>query len=88
MGLKKCCCCVDLLQGVKILGIVLLTMTCLSILGSIITAFTTEVEAYYGIAGALPSLIINLLLIIACNKRNRFLLLPWYIPAKPPVTLS
>ena len=79
MGLKKCCCCVDLLHGVKTLGIVLLTLTCLSILGSIISIFTTEIEAYYGVIGALPSFVINLLLIVACNKKNRFLLLPWQV---------
>jgi len=31
MGLTRCCCCVDLLKGVKILGIVQIVLICVSV---------------------------------------------------------
>ncbi len=52
MGLTKCCCCIDLLKGVKILGIVLTVLNCLSIIGSIAKFF-----AGYGLLYELIALI-------------------------------
>jgi hypothetical protein len=77
MALKKCCCCVDLLNGVRILGIVLLVLTCLSIICTIGSIASTGEGSYVGIVGALPSLIVNALLIWACNEKKKLLLLPW-----------
>jgi hypothetical protein len=56
MGLTKCCCCVDLLKGVKILGIVLIVLTCLSIAITIGSIIGTGSGSLYGLFGVGPGL--------------------------------
>ena len=54
MGLTKCCCCVDLLKGVKILGIVLIVMECLSFAIAIGSYVTKGTGSLYGLFGIVP----------------------------------
>ena len=77
MCMKKCCCCLELHQGVKFLGITFILLTSLFMIGSVIFTFMIQREAYFGIIVALPSLVVNLLLVRACVKKKRILMLPW-----------
>ena len=79
MGLTKCCCCVDLLGGVKILGI---TLAVLHIIGIIINIVAVslqvlELQAYLGISGLGLGAAINILLVVAEKERKPEFLLPW-----------
>ena len=56
MGLTKCCCCVDLLKGVKILGIVLIVMTGLSIIVTIVSVLATGAGSLIGLIATVPGL--------------------------------
>jgi hypothetical protein len=77
MAISKCCCCFDLLKGVKILGKVSLFLTLTAIVVYIALIYSTGHGSYYGIIGIIPSIIVNSLLIHACNEKRRALLLPW-----------
>ncbi len=77
MALTKCCCCVDLLKGVKILGIVLSVLTCISIVITITSIVLSGFGNLIGLCGYGPALLVNLLLIKACHERSRVWLLPW-----------
>ena len=77
MAISKCCCCFDLRKGVKILGKVSLFLTFTAAAISIAFKLKTGRGSYYGIIGAIPSIIVDLLLIHACNEKRRALLLPW-----------
>jgi hypothetical protein len=77
MAISKCCCCFDLRRGVKILGGVSLPLTLIAATMSIAFILKTgRGLSYYGIIGAIP-IIVDSLLIHACNEKRRALLLPW-----------
>ncbi len=77
MALTKCCCCVDLLKGVKILGIVLSVLTFLPIIITAISIILTGSGSIIGLCGYGPALLVNLLLVKACHEKSRVWLLPW-----------
>lgn len=77
MALTKCCCCVDLLKGVKILGIVLATLHILGIIANIVQAALSEDGSYYGVIGSGLGVAVNILLVLAEKERKRVYLLPW-----------
>ncbi len=56
MAIKRCCCCVDLLKGVKILGIVLIILSCLSIAITTGLIITTGNGSFLGQLGVAPGL--------------------------------
>ncbi len=56
MGLTKCCCCVDLLKGVKILGIVQTVLVCLFILIIFIAKFVAGYGLLYELIALIPGL--------------------------------
>jgi hypothetical protein len=54
MGLTKCCCCVDLLKGVKILGIVLTIGACIGIIATIVSSIQGEPDSLYELIVLIP----------------------------------
>ncbi len=56
MGLTKCCCCVDLLKGVKILGIILTIGACIGIIATMVSLFRKGPESLYNLIGLIPGL--------------------------------
>ena len=77
MALTKCCCCVDLLKGVKILGIVSLVLTILSAIASIVSVVMNGTGSHFGLFGFGLSAACDIMLILAAKERKRVLLLPW-----------
>ena len=77
MALTKCCCCVDLLKGVKILGIVLATLHILGIILNIVIVALYGAGSYFGVIGSGGGVAVNLLLVLAEKERKRVFLLPW-----------
>lgn len=78
MTLTKCCSCVNLLTGVKILGIVLTTLYFMGLISYVVLSayYELEVEAV-GCMGIGFASGINLVLVIAASKKKRLYLLPW-----------
>ena len=74
---EKCCWYYDLLLGVKVLGIVMTFLTCISALITAISIGVTGVGSFYGLFAYGPILLANLLLVKACYDRKRVWLLPW-----------
>ncbi len=54
MGLTKCCCCVDLLKGVKILGIVLTIVACIGIIATIVSSSKEGPNSLYELIALIP----------------------------------
>lgn len=77
MPLTKCCCCVDLLKGVKILGIVLATLHIVGIIANIVLVALFGAGSYLGVIGSGVGVGVNILVILAEKERKRVFLLPW-----------
>ena len=77
MALTHCCCCVDLLKGVKILGITLAVFHALGIIANIVLVALYGSGSYMGTIGSGLAIAINILLILAEKERRRVFLLPW-----------
>jgi hypothetical protein len=71
MAISQCCCCFDLLKGVKILGKVSLFLTFTAAAISMAFKLNTGRGSYYKIIGAISSIIVDLLLIHACNEKRK-----------------
>ena len=77
MALTKCCCCVDLLRGVKILGITLAFIHILGIIINIVVVALVGIGSYFGIFGSGLGAAVNILLALVEKERKRVYLLPW-----------
>ena len=79
MGVTKyCCCCFDLLVGVKIIGIVLTLFNIIGLIASIvIRAYFKQVIGTYVCIGFGFAIGVNLLLVSGASQRKRVYLLPW-----------
>lgn len=72
--LTKCCCCVDLKEGVKTLSVVMICLCGLTIISTVFRGFSPS-----ELTGSISSLLLWLLITCGIEKNNRGCFLPWLV---------